>query len=887
MTMQTATPSRAAPSAVLSTISIGLIAAIVLWIAATAARGALLALQVFDIPSSGEAPRNFATPEMLGVAAGVYLACAAAAVITRLTRSAATLPAICAVCGAIVLAGAFGAGSLAALMLVVVAFFIACLVGSAILRRLPPTADAPLVRFPISIALGLGALGIAFFSLAALSLLNAGSVLVAMALLVAVVLIADRDEFGAEIARAQNWRPTAPSWFETIVFALVAGLVTFAVLTAFVPEIQTDATREHLPIAREIWQTGTIGEFFPMGVSRDPVQGHLYYAVAYGLGGATAATLVQTAAGLTAFIGVAALGWLVAGRTAAIAGGAIFATMPIVLWQLGHAFMDLFPVLFMVAAAACVLLWQRDGALPWLVAAGALAGIGFACKVTMGWSIVGLLGGIVLVGRAPWRWRERIVAGCAFIIGTLVIVPWLIRGYMITGDLSGADFLISLLGGVFPELAARFTAAAPDRLPFVLDTATQETTVSYLGQRGLGHAPLDLVRAPWALSFHGDQLQFPLIGRGEIGISLLMLLPLALIGPRTRATAFLAIATLVSYVVWFLTPYQIARHLLPTLAIASALAGIGVASAVARTATRWQHALSLAARAGLIAGCLAVPFLLLPSARATLPVDVLLGREPAEAYVQRAVPSAVALDASSTLLPPETPVAYIGGVWEGPQLYTEARLVYVVPKLLGSTAEEIMGNLDRLGVRHVIWNRTDSYPADWRSPFLSSSFLENHTRILAGDRDAYLFEVLAEPEQRWGTDTPGNLLADPEFATLRKGTGPWTTTDRANVDDGALSLRRRAAISQQAAVDSGTAYFLTISGACGEPGDRVELSLQWLQEDGTVIETATERVLPGTERGGQFLWRRAPEGAEAAVASVAVTGSASCQFDGIALHEAP
>ena len=134
-----------------------------------------------------------------------------------------------------------------------------------------------------------------------------------------------------------------------------------------------------------------MGVFVPMDVSRDPVQGHLFYAVAYGFGGSAAATLVQTFAGLTAFAGVAALGWLVAGRVAAVCGAVIFSTMPMVLWQLGHAFMDLFPVLFMVTATACILLWQRNGALAWLVAAGALAGqaqrrpVGLAGRVFFYW----------------------------------------------------------------------------------------------------------------------------------------------------------------------------------------------------------------------------------------------------------------------------------------------------------------------------------------------------------------------------------------------------------------------------------------------------------------------------------------------------------------------
>lgn len=872
----------------------GLLAAIVLailtlWIVVVTARGTLLSAQVFDVPLAGEAPRNFSTPGMIWLALVIGLICASTAVAARAVRAEATLPATLAASGAILFACAVVTGSLAALATVASGFVIAWLAGSVVLHRLPlpPSTGIPLISFPVAIALGLGLLGSTFFFLAALHALNAWTVLGAIAITLLAALAVGRDALRASVDGWRSCRPEAPTWFETIVLGLTSGLVSFALLTAFVPEIQTDATREHLPIAREIWQTGSVSAFSPMDVSRDPVQGHIFYAVAYGFGGSTAATLVQTIAGLTAIAGVAAIAWLVAGRAAAWAGAAIFATMPIVLWQFGHAFMDLFPVLFMVTAAICVLLWQRNAALSWLVAAGALAGIGFACKVTMGWSIVGLLAGIVLAGRAPWRWRDRVLSAAAFALGLLVILPWLARGYVLTGSITGAGFLLTLLDRVVPGLSASLQSSSPPRAPYLLDTASQGAAVAYLDQRGLGHAPIDMLRAPWTLTFHGDQFRFPLLGRGEIGISLLMLLPLALLGPRNRATAFLAITAFVSYAIWFLTPHQIARHLLPTLAIASALAGIGVASAIASATTRPQRVLSFVARAGLIAGCLAVPLLVLPNQRATLPVGYLLDQQSADEFLGQNVPSADVLLVSSTLLPPDTPLAYIGGIWEGPQIYSEARLIYLAPEHLGTAADEILANLDQLGISNVIWNRNDAFPADWRSPLLSSGFLENHARILAGDDNAYLFEVLAEPAHRWGSGMPGNLVVDPEFATVRNDASPWSINDRASVDNGVLTLKRRAAISQRVPVSGGTPYLLTASGACVDPGDQIDLSLEWQSADGTVLDSSVERVLPGAEHGSQFIWRRAPEDADAVTITVAVTGSASCRFDEIGLREAP
>jgi hypothetical protein len=289
----------------------------------------------------------------------------------------------------------------------------------------------------------------------------------------------------------------------------------------------------------------------------------------------------------------------------------------------------------------------------------------------------------------------------------------------------------------------------------------------------------------------------------------------------------------------------------------------------------------------LILGCLAAPLLLLPSSRAVLPVNLVLGRESRGAFAERSIPSATTLIAASELLPPDTPVLYIGGDWEGPQIYTEARLTYAIPNQLGTTPEKVLATLDRLNVHHFIWNRADANRADWQSTLLSSGFLEQHTRILAGDRDAYLFEVLPQNELRWGTDTPGNLLGDPEFATVRKGNGPWTTSEKVGVDDGILTLRRRSAISQRVPIAAGKPYLLIVSGKCGDADDRVELAMEWFDADGRAIGSASERVIPGTESGEQFLWRRAPGNTASASVTVAVTGSADCDVDAITLHEAP
>ena len=940
------------------------------WIAIVTARGALLALQTFGIPVVGAALQNFATPRMLWAAALVYLACLLASLIARRFRPAATIPITYATGGAIVLAGAISTSMVGALIVIIAMLALSWLLGASLLRHLPATADLPLVRAPIAIGLGCGLVGLLLLLLTTLDALNAVTVLAGAAVILVFTVVVDRDRLTHGVFRLRNWRPITPTWFETVITGLTVGLVAFALLSSFVPENQSDAIRQHLPVAREIWQTGSAPALPSIGASTGPVQSHLLFAVAYGFGGMTAAKLVHTVVGLAAIAGVAAIGWLCSGRIAATVGAVIFATMPIVLWELGHAYLDLFPVLFTVAAVLCLLLWQQDGAAAWLVYAGGLAGFGFATKIVMAVMIVALAGAIFLVGRVPGHWRKRVLAVLVFGVGVIVIVPWLMRTYSITGTVPGITILSNQIGGLLqvqvsetlppvdtpiatvpaatvpadttiatvptPTVevesgvattaapvgaadsgAAVDTAAATDTEaaaqtdapadpgaaaiptptvpagPVTISSAASDTPVSTVGRAAFdfSRSPLDLVRTPWQMTFQGEVYHSQ--GAGDVGIALLTLLPLAIFGPRTRAVAFLAVTAGASYVGWWLTP-QITRHLLPTLAIAAALAGIGVASVLAvRTypaplATPARRIVARVAQLGVVVGLVAAPLLYLPNWKTELPVDLFLGRETAAEYVARAIPSAAILAATSDDLPPDTNIGYIG-VWEGPQIYTEARLTYWSAESFGTGTPEVLGSLEDLGIDYWVWNRAESSLVDWRSAFLSTEFLRKHARILAGDRDTYLFEIVPGKGLTWGAAHLTNLLEDPDLTTVGDDDGPWTSVAKAKAKGGVVSILPKSSISQLVPVSGGSPYLLVASGTCQAPADTAVLSFHWFDEGGAALGTASESVIPGIEQSDQFLWRQAPEGATSVSVELAASKGlgARCEFDQVRLYNPP
>lgn len=867
-------------SGILRVLPLALTALLFIWFLVVTGLGLQLVAQILSGPHLDYTSPDIATPQILASAGLVYLLCLAVAVATRWRRPEATVPVTLGTGAVVVFAGATATGSLRSLLVTLVCGLLAGLLGYLILARLPRATVPATVLAPLSLALGLGVLGLLSFALAIAGVLTAPVVVLSVGLVIVGLFAVQRHHI--DTSRLRTWQYEPLSWFETLVVALATGFVSFAILMAFVPETISDAVWQHLAIVREIWQTSSIGEFSGLEVSRDPIQGHLMYAVAYGFGGPTSVTLLHTMIGLGAIAGVASLCWLLAGRAAVAVGTALFATIPMTMWLMGHGLIDFFTIVYLVASLLALLLWQRSGDRWWPIVAGAMAGFGLAAKLNM-LPLIAILGlGILLIGREGSGWRERILAGIAFGCGALVALPWIVRSYQLNGTLSPkiqvvVNSLSALLGNRASTPQSVGTAPVTDAMQVYDPQAFS-----------LGHSPLDLLRIPWFITFHADAHRFLVIGRGEIGVLILLLLPLIFLTPRSRGFALVAIVTLLSYVSWVFTPFQIVRHLLPTLALAAVLAGAGIAGAFSMQVVRKRQILRWTLQSGIALGLLAAPVFFLFGVLTRFPVDLFLGRETAAAYVARAVPAAAALEAASAL-PPDTPIAYFGRQDGGAQAYTEARLIYVEPNntlaSLGSTPQDVLSSLSSLGVDHFIWNRSATTAADWRATVLSTEFLRDHTRILAGDRNAYFFEVLPQTGNAWKVQSKANLLEDPGFKKVKRTNGPWTATGTVRGKDGFVSVPVRSLVAQRVPVTGGQTYLLVASSRC--PGDAggVDLAFRWLGGDGQELGTDSEAVVPGAVGSRQFLWHRAPAAAtDVSVELATHKGSKACEFNDARLY---
>ena len=86
---------------------------------------------------------------------------------------------------------------------------------------------------------------------------------------------------------------------------------------------------------------------------------------------------------------------------------------------------------------------------------------------------------------------------------------------------------------------------------------------------------------------------------------------------------------------------------------------------------------------------------------------------------------------------------------------------------------------------------------------------------------------------------------------------------------------------------AGHAYVLEAPVRCLQSAGRAILTLRWLDADGNVISTDSERTMPGREISEQFLWRRAPAEAAQVEAEFSMEGQGRCQYSGAALYELP
>jgi hypothetical protein len=213
----------------------------------------------------------------------------------------------------------------------------------------------------------------------------------------------------------------------SVAAGLLAFAALFAVLTALAPPLAWDVRAYHLAIPELGLRDGRWSSLPWLLHAHWPHLMEALYALPLAAGQDGAAALLHAGAAGLLVGGVFLAARRPGGNSAAWAAALLLAAQPVLLAEAGTAHSDAAAALFAFAAAHALARWDETGSRGWLAAAGALAGLGAASKLT-------LLA--MLAGWALWLAARRRPRDAAVFLGAgiLFVGPWLLKSWLETGD---------------------------------------------------------------------------------------------------------------------------------------------------------------------------------------------------------------------------------------------------------------------------------------------------------------------------------------------------------------------------------------------------------------------------------------------------------------------
>ena len=418
--------------------------------------------------------------------------------------------------------------------------------GSILLAPLSAPADRSLDALN---RVGAGAIGFALLTFAAgwSGALHRPAYLSVFALAaLAGFVVAARLASKLRLPAVGEWR-----WWERALGALLTASVVLGALATCAPISSPDALLYHAADpalfegANRIFEvTWNSSSYEPFTVEMLVLDGLLLWNPVQG---AFAPFLLALLA-LAAVLGAADR---IAGRGAALLGGAIFFAQPFMVWEATSVFVE--PGL---AAAVALAGWNllrfiRHHERSALVLAGVFTGSAAGMKY------LGLIAALALVVAGvtlAWRrlTRSDLLAFAAPAL--LIALPWYVKNAILTGN----PLHPHIFGGLNESAAAELERS--------------------MGDFGHGRSVLDFILLPVRLLADGEAFD----GGEFISPLFLAFAPLILLAPRgTRPPWAVWAGLLVFVVAWFLTTQQ-ARFLLPVMPVVAVLAALGALALAAR-----------------------------------------------------------------------------------------------------------------------------------------------------------------------------------------------------------------------------------------------------------------------------------------------------------------
>lgn len=407
-------------------------------------------------------------------------------------------------------------------------------------------------RLALSASMGLGCMSIVVFALGVVQLFRSPWMYVLWAALAAAA-IPGLPGVGRELRAAL--RSDLSGCREPVCAVVVLLLVTLAVaalVPALAPPSMTDwdSLAYHLAVPRIYLKHGGIHYISFTSHSNFPFLMEMLYVPGLSLGLPIASKLMHYWTGVLLVLLVGALAGERFGHRAGLLAALGLASIPLVLWEAGTAYVDLAAALYTAAAVYYILQYQARPSSAVAVACGIAAGLAASTKMTA-LAVIPLLGvWMVIHGLAAQRrpnWRG---AAITVLIALAVCGPWYVKSIVYTGN-PVYPFFYSVFGGRDwnAELANNYSALQ--------------------AQFGVGRDLGAFLLAPYDLTFSSHRF-YDTPGL-YVGPLMLVALPVLFVGlTRDRAATGLACFIIAQYVIWFFLTQQ-SRYLIPVFGLASVL----------------------------------------------------------------------------------------------------------------------------------------------------------------------------------------------------------------------------------------------------------------------------------------------------------------------------
>lgn len=465
-----------------------------------------------------------------------------------------------------------------ALLLLIVALWIAAGFGRTVLQRVAVLDESPLERFVYSSALGFGTAAYGIQLIGLLGFIKFWPVTILWLVLAAIGFPGIRANTADAIAFLRALRTRRLSVFGTawwVSVPCIAVLVLFgvtALLACYMPPSgrEWDALSYHLAHPKVFVATGRIGSLPTEHHSNFPYTMEMLYTVGLLYQGFALATMFHFLMGVLTVLAMLAFCRRVLSPSVGFLASVIFVSTPFVLWEARVAYVELGQALYATLAAFAVIHALTVGGdaadkerhqRQWLVLAGTAMGFALGIKY-LALIPFGLLGALLLVQRVPLR-RVAIYAGLAMLVGS----PWYVKN------------IVVMRNPVYPYVYSVF----PHSRYWSRDRADEYQTEQQ--SFGVPHslkqpaALSNLAQAPWSLltgaAQYDNRGNFTFMGQLG-GLYAGFILALAFMPGLPRPVRLLLVVGGAQFAAWFFVA-QIGRYLvsfLPLLAIPAGYAAV-------------------------------------------------------------------------------------------------------------------------------------------------------------------------------------------------------------------------------------------------------------------------------------------------------------------------